>query len=297
MPGLPTLPFRDAAAGILQVATDPSTNGKHQTGNIVNFIPGNGIDGLATKDNAANNAKVLLGSNGNTGTVMVNLTGLNTTSVVTNGQVRAVLQRIPDNGGAAVTGPETVSDQDLTVSNNVVAVSVPFTNANDGYPITLLPPANTTISTVAVSENSGQCLDDTDLSTADSTQYQQYYCEGGYQQMQDLTPVAGRTNTYTVADEHSGKCLDVSGASTADGAAVIQYTCNGQTNQMFTLNPVSALGNSHDHQLVAVRPDRAWPGRSRSGRGRAAMRPRTRGRFPVAGRGPRGTVRSSGCCG
>jgi hypothetical protein len=223
-----------------------------QTGNIVNFVPGAGVDGLATKDNAAHNAKVLLGSDGNTGTVTVNLTGLNTTSVVANGQVRAVLQRIPDNSGGPVTGPQTVTDQILNVSDNSVAVSVPYTNAADGYTVTLLPPTSATISTVAVSENSGQCLDDTNLSTANGTQYQQYYCEGGYQQMLDLTPVAGQPNAYTVVNELSGKCLDVSGASTADGAAVIQYTCNGQTNQMFALRPVSALGDGQDYQLVAV---------------------------------------------
>ncbi|MBW8801562.1 MAG: RICIN domain-containing protein, partial [Streptomyces sp.] len=189
---------------------------------------------------------------GNTGTVTVGLTGLNTTSVVENSQVRAVVQRVPYNNGGAVAGPETISDTTLNVSNNAASVSIPWSNAKDGYTVTLLPPSNTTVSTVAVSENSGQCLDDTNLSTADSTQYQQWYCEGGYQQMLDLEPVSGRTNTYTVVDELSGKCLDVSGASTADGAAVIQYTCNGGTNQQFTLNPVTALGNSKDYQLVAV---------------------------------------------
>ncbi|WP_409467760.1 RICIN domain-containing protein [Streptomyces sp. HC307] len=223
-----------------------------QTGNVVNFIPGTNTDGLATKDNTARNAKILIGSNGNTGNVTVNLTGLNTTSIVENGRVRAVVQRIPYNSGAAVTGPTTISDTTLTVADNAASVTVPYTDAQDGYTITLLPPSNTTVSTVAVSENSGQCLDDTDLSQADGTQYQQYYCEGGYQQMFDFKPVAGRPNTYTVVNQHSGKCLDVSGASTADGAAVIQWTCSGTTNQMFTLSPVSALGNSQDYQLVAV---------------------------------------------
>ncbi|SDO80853.1 Ricin-type beta-trefoil lectin domain-like [Streptomyces sp. cf386] len=223
-----------------------------QSGNIVNLIPGTGTDGLATKDNAAKNAKVLLGSNGNTGTVTVNLTGLNTTSVVESGRVRAVVQRVPHNNGTAVTGPETISDTTLAVNGNAASLALPWSNANDGYTVTLLPPSNTAVSTVAVSQNSGQCLDDTDLSTANGTQYQQYDCEGGYQQMLDLKPVAGRANTYTVVNQHSGKCLDIAGVSSADGAAVTQYTCNGQTNQMFTLNPVSALGNSHDYQLVAV---------------------------------------------
>jgi hypothetical protein len=221
-----------------------------QTGNIVNLVPGNGIDGLATKDNGAGNAKVLLGSSGNTGNVTVNLTGLNTTSVVRNSQVRAVVQRVPD--GDAVDGPVTVSDTTLAVSNNAASVTIPYTNARDGYTVTVLPPSDATVSTVAVSENSGQCLDDTNLSTSAGTQYQQDYCEGGYQQMLDLKPVSGKANSYTVVNEHSGLCLDVSGASTTDGAAVIQWTCNGQTNQQFTLNPVTALGNSQDYQLVAA---------------------------------------------
>ncbi|KUO19428.1 beta-xylosidase [Streptomyces dysideae] len=223
-----------------------------QTGNIVKFTPGTGTDGLATKDNSVRNAKILLGSNGNTGTVTVNLDRLDTTNVVENGRVRAVVQRIPNNGGAAVTGPVTVSDQTLTVSANSASVSVPWTDAKDGYTVTLLPPSNTTISTVAVAQHSGQCLDDTNLSTANGTQYQQYHCEGGYQQMLDLKPVAGKADTYTIVNQHSGKCLDVNNASTANGAAVIQYTCNSDTNQQFTLRPVTALGNSKDYQLVAV---------------------------------------------
>ncbi|MFC1436507.1 RICIN domain-containing protein [Streptacidiphilus sp. N1-3] len=223
-----------------------------QTGNIVSLVPGGSIDGLATKDNTAGNAKILLGSNGTTGSVTVNLTGLNTTSVVQNGQVRAVLQRIPDNNGAAVDGPVTVSDTTLPVSGNAASVTIPYTSAKDGYTLTLLPPADTAVSTVAVSENSGQCLDDTNLSTANGTQYQQYSCEGGYQQMLDFKPVAGKANTYTVVNELSGKCFDVSGASTADGAAVIQWSCTGAANQQFTLTPVTARGNSQDYQLVAV---------------------------------------------
>ncbi|MGW2567796.1 RICIN domain-containing protein [Streptomyces sp. NPDC001537] len=221
-----------------------------QTGNVVNLNPGTNTDGFATKDNTAKNAKILIGSNGNTGNVTVNLNRLDTTSVVENGQVRAVIQRLPNSN--SVAGPTTISDTDLTVSNNAASVTLPYTNATDGYTITLLPPSNTTVSTVALSENSLQCLDDTSLSTANGTQYQQYYCDGGDQQMLDFKPVAGRANTYTIVNEHSGKCLDVASGSTADGAAVIQYTCNGGTNQMFTLNPVSALGISQDYQLVAV---------------------------------------------
>jgi hypothetical protein len=223
-----------------------------QTGNIVKFTAGTNTDGLATKDNTARNAKILLGSNGNTGNVTVNLDRLDTTDVVENGRVRVVLQRIPNNSGGPVTGPVTVSDQTLSVSNNAASLTVPWSSASDAYTVTLLPPSNTTISTVAVAQHSGQCLDDTNRSTANGTQYQQYHCEGGYQQMLDLKPVAGKADTYTIVNEHSGKCLDVANASTADGAAVIQFTCGSGTNQQFTLRPVTALGNAQDHQLVAV---------------------------------------------
>ncbi|MFI8932212.1 RICIN domain-containing protein [Streptomyces sp. NPDC053474] len=223
-----------------------------QTGTVVKLAPGTHTDGVATKDNSARNAKILLGNNGTTGNVTVDLNRLDTTSVVENGRVRAVVQRIPNNGGGAVTGPVTVSDRTLTVSGNSASVSVPWTDAADGYTVTLLPPSHTTVSTTAVAQHSGQCLDDTHLSTDDATQYQQYPCEGGYQQMLDLKPVAGRADTYTLVNEHSGKCLDVSGASTADGAAVVQWACNGSTHQMFTLKPVTALGNSKDYQLVAA---------------------------------------------
>ncbi|WP_329348999.1 MULTISPECIES: RICIN domain-containing protein [unclassified Streptomyces] len=125
-----------------------------------------------------------------------------------------------------MTGPETIADTTLTVSGNAASVSLPWTNAKDGYTVTLTPPSNTTVSTVAVSQNSGQCLDDTNLSSANGTQYQQYYCEGGYQQMLDLKPVSGTANTYTVVNEISGKCLDVTGVSTTAGALIHQWTCD-----------------------------------------------------------------------
>ncbi|GHH71644.1 hypothetical protein GCM10018793_07260 [Streptomyces sulfonofaciens] len=112
-----------------------------QTGNVVNLVPGANTDGFATKDNAAGNAKILLGSNGNTGEVTVSLTGLDTTSVVSGGKVRAVLQRIPYNAGNAVTGPTTVSDRVLNVSAGRASLTVPWGSAQDGYTITLLPAA------------------------------------------------------------------------------------------------------------------------------------------------------------
>uniref|UniRef100_UPI0038B5556E family 43 glycosylhydrolase n=1 Tax=Kitasatospora sp. CMC57 TaxID=3231513 RepID=UPI0038B5556E len=105
-------------------------------------------------------------------------------------------------------------------------------------------------SSTAVAQHSGYCLDDTDLSTTDGTQYRQYTCGTGEEQRFDFRPVQGVADTYSLVNRYSGKCLDVGGASTADGAAVNQWTCHGGTNQQFTLRQVAATAN--DYQLVAV---------------------------------------------
>jgi hypothetical protein len=110
-----------------------------QSGNIVNVVPGTNVDAFATKDNDAGNAQILLGSAGNTGTVTVNLTGLDTTAVAGDGTVRAVLERIPYDEGAAVEGPVPVSDEVLTVTDSGASVAVPWTDARDAYTLTLLP--------------------------------------------------------------------------------------------------------------------------------------------------------------
>ncbi|WP_217241134.1 RICIN domain-containing protein [Streptomyces sp. AC555_RSS877] len=107
-------------------------------------------------------------------------------------------------------------------------------------------------SSTAVAQHSGLCLEDPGQSTANGTQYQQNTCGSGQEQIFDFHRVTGTTDTYTVVNHFSGKCLDVANASTADGAIVEQWTCNGGNNQRYKLRAVTALGNSHDHQLVAV---------------------------------------------
>jgi len=222
------------------------------TGNIVSLTPGTNVDGVATRDTSTRQAKVLVGSNGNTGDVTVNLNRLDTANVVENNAVRVVVQRMPYNGGAPVTGPQTISDSTVSVSNNAVSVVLPYASAQDGYTITVLPPSNPTFASVAVAQHSQQCLDDTNLSRSTGTQMQQYYCEGGYQQTWDFTPVSGVASTYTVKNELSGLCLEVSGGSTTEGAAVVQDTCGSQTYQQFALRKLTYSGSSpQDYQLVA----------------------------------------------
>jgi hypothetical protein len=223
-----------------------------QTGLIASVTPSPAYDGFATKDNGV--AKILVGGGGTTGNIAVNLQRLDTISgVVQNNQVRVIAQRIPYNAGGAVQGPITISNTVVTLSNNATTVNLPHSNADDTFTLTLRPPSDSSFQSVAVAQHSQHCLDNTNLSTANGTQQQQFYCEGGDQQLWNFRPVTGVADTYTVVNQLSGKCLDISGASGADGAAVIQWTCNsGAQNQQFTLRKVSYPGNdAHDYQLVA----------------------------------------------
>jgi hypothetical protein len=222
-----------------------------QTGQIVSTTPSVAYDAFATK--ATGVARILVGGGGTTGNIAVNLQRLDATSgIVQNNQVRVIAQRIPYNSGGAVQGPITIQNSVVTLSGNATTVNLPHSNADDTFTITVLPPSDGSFQSVAVAQHSQLCLDDTNRSLSNGTQQQQFYCEGGDQQLWNFRPVAGVADTYTVVNQLSGKCLDVSGASQADGAAVIQWTCSGGTNQQFTLRKVTYGGNdSHDYQLVA----------------------------------------------
>ncbi len=220
-----------------------------QTGRIAATTPSGSYDAFATATSGT--AKVLVGGGGTTGNVAVALRRLDaTTGIVQGNQVRVLVQRIPYNGGGAVAGPVTVQNSVLTLSGNDVTVTVPHTNVDDTFTITLLPPSDGGFQSVAVAQHSQQCLDNTDLSTADGNRQQQFPCEGGDQQLWNFRPVSG---AFTLVNQQSGKCLEVAGASTADGAAVQQGSCSpGAANQQFTLRKVTYSGNdSHDYQLAA----------------------------------------------
>ncbi|GIF01636.1 RICIN domain-containing protein [Paractinoplanes rishiriensis] len=223
-----------------------------QTGQIVSTTPSPAYDAFATK--AGGEAKILVGGGGTTGNIAVNLQRLDTTSgIVQNNQVRVIAQRIPHNGGAAVAGPVTIQNQVVTLSGNATTVNLPHTSADDTFTLTLLPPSDASFQSVAVAQHSQQCLDNTDLRTTDGNPQQQFYCEGGDQQLWNFRPVAGVANTYTAVNQQSGKCLEVSNAATTDGALVNQRTCTtGATHQQFTLRKVTYAGNDpHDYQLLA----------------------------------------------
>lgn len=223
-----------------------------QTGQITAVTPSVSYDAFATKTSGV--AKVLVGGGGTTGNIAVNLRRLDTTSgLVQNNQVRAIVQRVPYNGGGAVQGPVTVQNSVVTLSGNGATLNLPHTSSDDTFTITLVPPSDGGFTSVAVAQHSQQCLDNTGLNTGDGNVQQQFSCEGGDQQQWNFRPVTGVADTYTVVNQQSGKCLDVSGVSTADGAAVHQWTClSGAQNQQFTLRKVTYSGNdAHDYQLVA----------------------------------------------
>ncbi|WP_238412645.1 RICIN domain-containing protein [Saccharothrix deserti] len=223
-----------------------------QTGQVVSVTPSPAYDAFATKTPGV--AKILVGGGGTTGNIAVGLQRLDTTSgIVQNNQVRVIAQRIPYNGGGAVQGPITIQNSVVTLSGNATTVNLPHSNADDAFTITLLPPSDTSFQSVAVAQHSQQCLDNTNLSTADGNRQQQFPCEGGDQQLWNFRPVSGVANTYTVVNQQTGKCLDVNGSSTADGAAVQQWTCaSGALNQQFALRKVTYSGNDpRDYQLVA----------------------------------------------
>jgi hypothetical protein len=223
-----------------------------QTGQIVSTTPSPAYDAFATRNTGV--AKVLVGGGGTTGNIAVRLNRIDAvSSLVAGNRVRVRVQRIPYNSGGAVAGPITVSDSVVTLSGNATTVNLNHSNADDTFTVTLLPPSDQSFPTVAVAQHSQQCLDNANLSARDGNQQQQYYCEGGDQQLWNFRPVAEVAGTYTVVNQQSGKCLDVNASSTADGAAVQQWTCAaGATNQQFTLRKVTYAGNdSHDYQLVA----------------------------------------------
>ncbi|MFC9970733.1 RICIN domain-containing protein [Spirillospora sp. NPDC127200] len=222
-----------------------------QTGQVVSTTPSPAYDAFATK--RAGQAKVLVGGGGTTGNIAVSLKRLDTTSgIVQNNHVRVIVQRIPHNNGAAVQGPVTVQNSVVALSGGSTVVNLPHTDADDAFTLTLAPPSDGGFQSVAAAQHSQQCLDNTDLSSANGNRQQQYPCEGGDQQQWNFRPVTGVADTYTVVNQQSGKCLDVSALSTVDGAAVQQWTCTGAANQQFTLRKVTYSGNdSHDYQLVA----------------------------------------------
>ncbi|MFB9239445.1 beta-xylosidase, partial [Plantactinospora siamensis] len=164
-----------------------------QTGQIVSVTPSASYDAFATK--AAGSARILIGGNKTTGNVAVNLQGLNATGgIVVNNQVRVVVENIPYNNGGVVSGPTTVRDSVVTLSNNGTTVTVSHANISDTATITLLPPG-----------------------------------DGGPTTPPPTTPPPG-TGQQLVGGQ-SGRCVDVPNSTTTNGTQVQLWDCSGAANQ------------------------------------------------------------------
>src|SRR6185437_1116720 len=150
-----------------------------QTGQIVPVTPSGSYDAFATKTSGS--AKILVGGGRTTGNIAVNLQRLDATSgIVQNNQVRVVVASIPYNGGAAVTGPVTVRNDVVTLSNNATTVNLAHTNIDDTFTITLLPPSDGGggQGQRIVGGQSGRCVDVPNASTVNGTQVQLWDCSG-----------------------------------------------------------------------------------------------------------------------
>ncbi|WP_432872098.1 ricin-type beta-trefoil lectin domain protein [Microbispora rosea] len=217
-----------------------------QTGQIASVTPSSNYDAFATK--ASGNAKILVGGGRTTGNVAVNLRRLDTTGgIVQNNQVRVLVERIPYNGGGAVTGPVTVSNSVATLSNNGTTVNLPHTAVDDTFTITLLPPSSSPSPSPSSSPspspspsgpgstsmlrnvNAGRCLDVPNQSQTNGTQLNLWDCNG--QANQSWTYTSGKA-----LQVYGNKCLDAEAAGTANGTRAIIWDCNGQANQQWNVN-------------------------------------------------------------
>ncbi|WP_426518828.1 hypothetical protein ACPPVQ_03900 [Diaminobutyricibacter sp. McL0618] len=112
--------------------------GADQSGSVVSSTGSSDVDLVASRDDTAHKASILLGSpSGFTGTLSVSLSGLSAASYLpVNGLVRAIVQRIPQ---GSLSAPITVSNALVPVSGSSIALNVPWTASNDAYEVTLLP--------------------------------------------------------------------------------------------------------------------------------------------------------------
>ncbi|WFE36611.1 ricin-type beta-trefoil lectin domain protein [Micromonospora sp. WMMD975] len=201
------------------------------TGQIASVTPSASYDAFATRDTGS--AKILIGGHRTTGNVAVNIQRLDATSgIVVDNQVRVVVQNIPYNNGGAVSGPVTVRDSVVTLSNNGTTVNVSHSAISDTSTVTLLPPGGggpTNQNVQIVGGQSGRCADVPGATTTNGSQIQLWDCHGNANQRFSYT--SGKQLTV-----YGNKCLDASGQGTANGTPVVIWDCNGQSNQQWNLN-------------------------------------------------------------
>jgi len=150
------------------------------------------------------------------------------------------------------------ADQD-GVPNSVVpgiTTGLSLGNADSADIDSSIYPTTSFAATTATSANSptgslvnagtGACLDDTNWSTAQSTQMQIWQCTGGANQDWTLEP------NRTIQNDYSVKCLDVSANSSSNPPIpAIQYDCNSSDpGQPYTLKWTLFPGLPPGYEIV-----------------------------------------------
>ena len=110
-----------------------------QTGLRTGVTAGSQLDAVAYQD--ANQAKAIIvvgNRGGTTGSVNVVVKNL-PPWIERNGTTKVVLERMPD-GAGAVSAPAVVSSVSATVTCQALTVAIDWSNAKDGYAISLTPP-------------------------------------------------------------------------------------------------------------------------------------------------------------
>ena len=108
-----------------------------QTGTLVASTGSAGVDLLATRDDQAAQATILLGGHtGFSGTLNATISGITSGApyLVKNNQVRVQVQRLAD---GALSAPIGVQNALIPVSNGALSVSIPWTATTDAYVVTL----------------------------------------------------------------------------------------------------------------------------------------------------------------
>jgi hypothetical protein len=211
------------------------------TGTRVAVTPGGTVDGFATRDAGAQQARVLLGTAGTADTLTVNLTGLSATPyLVQNGQIRVTLQRVPFNNGGTVTNPTTVFDQNLPVSNNTASFQQVWGSASDAYVAILRPPGTgdgTIIQPGAfyrlTAAHSGKAIDIEMASTQVGARAIQWTSHSG--QNQQFQFVSSGGGFFRIVARHSGLALDLWQQNPNNGAEIRQSTDLNSTSQQWSV--------------------------------------------------------------
>jgi hypothetical protein len=109
-----------------------------QTGLRSTVTAGSQVDAVAFQDACASKSIVVVGNRGGT-TGAVNVVVKNMPGwLQSSGTVKVIVERMPA-GNASVTAPTVVSSSPVMVTCNAVTVTLDWSNAQDGYAITLTP--------------------------------------------------------------------------------------------------------------------------------------------------------------